>query len=66
MKKAIAILCLVAGTGMLVWGYRESDSLKGRLHQVVSSSTQNRITWMYVGGAVLLTAGVFQVYGGRK
>lgn len=54
------------GTGLLVWGYREAETLKGRLHQVVSSSTDNRVTWMYVGGAVLMTAGVFLVYGGKK
>ncbi len=62
MRNLIAVIFLVLGTGMLVWGYRESDSIKGRIHQVVSSSTKNRITWMYVGGAVLLTAGACQIF----
>lgn len=66
MKNTIGILCLVLGTGLLVWGYREAETLKGRLHQVVARSTDNRVTWMYVGGAVLMTAGVFLVYGGKK
>jgi hypothetical protein len=66
MKSTIAILCLMVGTGLLVWGYRESQTLKGQLHQVLSTSTNNRVTWMYIGGAVLVTAGVFQVYGGKK
>lgn len=66
MKNLIGILCLVIGSGLIVWGYRESQTLKGQLHQVLSSSTNNRITMMYVGGAVLVTAGVGIVYSGRK
>lgn len=66
MKNTIAILCLVAGAGMFVWGYRESQTLKGQLHQVFSTSNNNRITWMYVSGAVLITAGAGLVYGGKK
>lgn len=66
MKNLIGILCLVGGAGLLVWGYRESQTLKGQLHQVFSTSTNNRITMMYVGGAVLVTAGVGIVYSGKK
>lgn len=49
----------------MVWGYREAQTVKGRLHQTFSSSVNNRITWMYVGGAVLVTAGTGLVYSGR-
>ncbi len=66
MKKTIAIICLAAGTGLLVWGYRESRTFQGQWHQTFSSSTNNRITWMYVGGAVLVTVGVALVYVGRR
>jgi hypothetical protein len=66
MRKGIGIICLVAGVGLLVWGYREAETLKGQLHRIVSTSTDNRITWMYVGGAVLVTVGVFQIYTGKK
>jgi len=66
MRSAIGIVCLVIGVGLLVWGYREAQTLKGQLHRLVSSSTDNRVTWMYVGGAVLCVAGVFQIYGGKK
>lgn len=66
MKNTIGILCLVVGAGVLVWGYRESQTLKGQLHQVFSTSTNNRVTWMYVSGAVLVTAGVGLVYAGKK
>ena len=66
MKNPIAILCLVVGAGLLVWGYREAQTLKGQVHRLVSTSTDDRITWMYVGGAVLITAGVGLVYSGKK
>lgn len=66
MKQTVGILFLVIGAGLLVWGYRESQTIKGQLHQVFSTSTNNRVTWMYVGGAVLVTAGAAIVYGGKK
>lgn len=66
MKQTIGILFLVIGAGILVWGYRESQTIKGQIHQVFSTSTNNRVTWMYVGGAVLVTAGVGLVYSGKK
>jgi len=66
MKKMIAIICLTAGSGLLVWGYREAQTLKGQLHRFVTSSTENRITWMYVSGAVLCTVGVVQIYTAKK
>lgn len=66
MKKTFAILCLAAGTAALVWGYRESRTFQGHWHQMFSSSTDNRITWMYVGGAVLVTVGAALIYTGRR
>lgn len=66
MKNTIGILFLMVGAGLLVWGYREAQTLKGQLHRIVSTSTDNRITWMYVGGAVLVTAGAGLVYAGKK
>lgn len=66
MKKTFAILCLAAGTAAVVWGYRESRTFQGHVHQIFSSSTDNRITWLYVGGAVALTVGAALIYTGRR
>ncbi|MGC3961668.1 MAG: DUF3185 family protein [Verrucomicrobiota bacterium] len=66
MKKTFAIVCLAAGTAALVWGYRESRTFQGHWHQMFSSSTNNRITWLYVGGAVLVTVGAALIYTGRR
>ena len=66
MRKTFAIICLAAGTAALVWGYRESRTFSGHMHQMFSSSTNNRITWLYVGGAVLVTVGAGLIYVGRR
>ncbi len=66
MKKGIGIICLVAGVGLLVWGYQTAQTVKGEFHRIFSSSTNNRVTWMYVGGAVLSVFGVTQIYTGKK
>lgn len=66
MKNTIGIICLAVGVGMLVWSYREAQTLKGEMHRIFSSSTNNRLTWMYVGGAVLCAVGVVRIYTGKK
>jgi len=66
MRKGIGIIFLVAGVLLLVWGYQTAESLKGQMHRIFTSSTNNKTTWLYVGGAVLCVVGVFQIYGGKK
>jgi len=66
MRRGIGIVCLVAGVLLLAWGYNIAQSLKGQMHRILTSSTNNRTTWLYLGGAVLCTAGVFQIYSGKN
>lgn len=66
MRKGFGIICLVAGVLLLVWGYNVAESLKGQLHRIFTSSTNNRTTWLYAGGAVLCAIGVLQIYGGKR
>jgi hypothetical protein len=66
MRKGFGIICLVAGMFLLVWGYNVAESFKGQLHRIFTSSTNNRTTWLYAGGAVLCAIGVLQIYGGKK
>ena len=66
MRTLIGIALLVAGVLLLVFGHQKAESLKGQLHRIVTSSTDNKTTWMYVGGAALCVAGVFQLYSGKK
>ena len=57
-------ICLAVGC----WSgsYREAQTLKGEMHRIFSSSTNNRLTRMYVGGAVLCAVGVVRIYTGRN
>ncbi len=66
LQKTIGIVCLVGGTLLLSWGYQTSRSLQGEVHRIFTPANQNHITWAYVGGAVLCTVGLFQIYAGKK
>lgn len=66
MRILIGIILLVGGVLLLVKGHQVAESLKGQIHRIVTNSTENRTTWMYVGGTALCVAGVFQLYSGKK
>ena len=66
MRTLIGIVLLVAGVLLLVFSYQKAESPKGQIHRIVTNSTENKTTWMYVGGAALCVAGVFQIYSGKK
>lgn len=66
MKTLIGIVLVVTGVLLLVFGYQKAESLKGQIQRIVTSSTDNKATWMYVGGAALCVAGVFTLYSGKK
>lgn len=66
MRTLIGIVLLVPGVLLLVFGYQKTESLKGQIHRIVTNSTENKTTWMYVGGAALCVAGVFQLYSRKK
>jgi hypothetical protein len=66
LQKTIGILCLVAGTLMLAWGYQKTESVEGEFQRIFTPARHNKITWVCVGGAVLCTAGVFSIYLAKK
>lgn len=66
MRNLIGIVLVVTGVLLLVFGYQKAESFKGQLHRIFTSSTYNKTTWMYVGGAALCVAGVFQLYSGKR
>jgi uncharacterized membrane protein YidH (DUF202 family) len=61
MRTLIGIVLMVTGVLLLVFGYQKAESLKGQLKRIVTSSTDNNTTWMYVGGASLCVGGVFHL-----
>jgi hypothetical protein len=66
MKKATGIICLVAGVLMIVWGHNLARSVNGQFHRIFTGSPGDKPMWLYIGGAVLCGAGVFQIYLGKK
>jgi len=66
MKKGMGVICLVAGVLLIVWGYNLSQSVGGQFQRIFTGSPGDKAMWLYIGGAVLCAAGVFQIYFGRK
>jgi Protein of unknown function (DUF3185) len=66
MQKGFGIVCLIAGVLLLVWGYNLSQSVSGQFHRVFTGSPSDKAMWLYIGGAVLCTAGVFQIFMAKK
>jgi len=66
MKKATGIICLVAGVLLIVWGYHLSQSVGGQFQRIFTGSPGDKAMGLYIGGAVLCAAGVFQIYLGKK
>ena len=66
MRKIIALLLIIAGLGLIWHGYQVRTSLKGRaqeagsdLHrQLNGNSSVTDATWYFIGGGVLVVAGV--------
>ena len=66
MKKAMGIVCLVAGVFLIVWGYNLSQSIGGQFQQVFTGSPGDKSMWLYLSGLILCAAGMFQIYFGKK
>ena len=66
MKKAMGVICLVAGVLLIVWGYNLSQSVNGHFQRIFTGSPGDKAMRLYIGGAVLCAAGVFQIYFGKK
>lgn len=59
MNKLISLALLVAGVGLLYWGYSESESVTSQVSVAFSGSPLDRVMYKYIGGAVALTIGLY-------
>lgn len=66
MKNAIAAGCLVGGVLLIVWGHNMAQSIGGQLENVFTGSPGDKPMWLYIGGAILCAAGLFQLLWNRK
>lgn len=61
MKKIPGLICLVVGGLLIYWGYNMSQSASGQFNNLVSGSPGDKPMLCYIGGAILLLAGLGQV-----
>lgn len=66
MKTTIAIVMLVAGIGLLIWGFNMSEAFDSKVSRVFTGSPTDKAMWALIGGAVLAVAGAVQLFIGRK
>lgn len=57
--KAVRIILVVLGAGLLVFGAMESEGLGSQFQEFITGAPPDRIIWMILGGAVSLILGLF-------
>jgi len=57
--KAIGIVLIVLGAGLMIFGFMEADGLGAQLNEMFTGSPPDRVIWMLIGGAISLALGIF-------
>ena len=65
-KNTIAIVMLVAGIALLIWGYSMSGAFGSQVSRVFTGSPTDKAMWTMIGGAVLAGVGAFQLFFKKK
>jgi hypothetical protein len=60
--QAVGAALSVVGTGLIVWGYRESQSLGDQLASAVTGDPSNDVLLFYVVGGASLVAGLVLLF----
>ena len=60
--KIVAIVLVVVGIGLAVWGYRLSGGFGAQLSQAVTGSPTDKIMAFYIGGAASLLVGLYLLF----
>lgn len=55
--RVIAIACLVAGAGLVFWGFQKSEGLNSQVSGLVTGSPSDNVMMLYIGGAICLAVG---------
>ena len=57
--KLLAIVLIVLGAALIVWGFNLSDSVTNEILRVFNGSSMDEVVYRYIAGAVSLAAGLF-------
>ena len=60
--KIVAIVLVVLGIGLALWGYQLSGGFGAQLSKAVTGSPTDKIMAFYIGGAVSLAVGLFLLF----
>ena len=61
MQKISVLTCLVVGGILIYWGYNMSHAVGGEINSLVSGSPGDKPMLLYIGGAILVLAGLGQI-----
>lgn len=64
--RAIGLILIVLGVGLLIFGSMESEGLGAQFNEFFTGSPPDRVIWMVLGGAVTLILGLFLALAGPK
>ena len=57
--KLLAIILIVLGAGLIVWGFNLSDSPANEVSRALTGSSMDEVVYRYIAGAVSVAAGLF-------
>jgi hypothetical protein len=57
--KLLAIILIVLGAALIIWGMNLSDSPANEVSRALTGSSMDRVVYRYVAGVVSVAAGLF-------
>jgi hypothetical protein len=66
MQKLPGVICLVVGGALVYWGHHMSQSVGSQINNAFSGSPGDKPMLLYIGGAILIIAGIGQLVWKRK
>jgi hypothetical protein len=66
MKIPIALVFLVVGLLLLIFGLNSSDSIQNAFSRLFSGHLTDRTMWLIVGGCVCFSIGLFGCFSNRR
>ena len=61
MQTVSGLICLVVGVLLIYWGYNMAHAVASQINKLVSGSPGDKPMLLYIGGAILVIAGLGQV-----
>ena len=57
--KIIAIVLMVTGIGLVIWGYQTSDTVGSQITRAFSGSDSDKVMTLYISAAVSFVVGLY-------